>query len=218
MKSKNILLLMLFVGLLNARPFRPGEIPNGEKYSCNNCHIVPGGPRNDFGTEIENNHLDPEGHVIWSAALAALDSDGDGISNGAELLDPNGLWQIGLPHPGDTVDVTNPGDPQSFTGILSRVSDQIPGDYELFQNYPNPFNPETVFKFNLPERSAVKLQIYDVLGQHVDEVVNETLPAGTYEFAWNINEAPHGNLQSGVYFYHLKTENYNQIKRMILVK
>lgn len=93
-----------------ARPFRPGQIPNGNKFSCANCHINPagGGARNPFGTVVENNYL-VNGDVQWQAALAALDSDGDGRTNGQELQDPNGAWRIGDPAPGDYNKVSNPG-------------------------------------------------------------------------------------------------------------
>jgi hypothetical protein len=78
-------------------------IPNGSVYSCNTCHLT-GVFGQDFG----------DGGGQWTAALAALDSDGDGYSNGAELLDPDGNWSVGDPDPGDQANVTNPDDPGDF--------------------------------------------------------------------------------------------------------
>lgn len=85
-------------------------VPNGGVYSCNTCHLT-GVFGQDFGDVDEQ----------WTATLAAIDSDGDGYSNGTELLDPDGNWSEGDPDPGDPANVTNPDDPGDFpddTGIV----------------------------------------------------------------------------------------------------
>lgn len=109
-----IFLLSLMQNPAEARGFRRSQIPNGFSNGCLTCHVSSSGgiPRNAFGLEIEANFLQPSGAngvVQWGPALAALDSDGDGVSNGTELNDPNGSWSIGDPAPGDPNDVTNPG-------------------------------------------------------------------------------------------------------------
>jgi len=123
MKSKNskftLVLLASIAVVIIAQSFRVNEIPNGNINACANCHFNPagGGARNAFGTEVENNFLTvpgPSGHVQWGPELAALDSDGDGFTNGEELQDPNGEWRPGNPLPGHPAFVTNPGDPNSF--------------------------------------------------------------------------------------------------------
>ena len=107
--------LLLLHGEAEARAFRVAQIPNGSEDGCGGCHIsqISGGPRNAFGIEIQQNFLSPPGSafgsVVWGSALANLDSDGDGVSNGSELNDPNGIWQFGDAAPGDPNDVTNPG-------------------------------------------------------------------------------------------------------------
>lgn len=106
------LLLLSFGGIAEARPFRVEQIPNGPVNGCLTCHQSPGGPRNAFGHTIEFDprFLDmPGGNVLWQPALAAIDSDGDGRSNGAELLDPSGLWTTRPVHPGNPALVTQPG-------------------------------------------------------------------------------------------------------------
>lgn len=97
----------------DARPARPGQIPNGFTNGCANCHVDPrgGGPRNPFGVMIEDNFLDGEGAratVMWGPDLAALDADNDGFTNGEELGDPDGAWSSGDAPP-DT-GVSLPGD------------------------------------------------------------------------------------------------------------
>ncbi|MEE3233879.1 MAG: hypothetical protein VX294_06900 [Candidatus Latescibacterota bacterium] len=94
-----ILILAFFVNdVVDARPARIDQIPNGAKFGCSACHLKPGGSRNVFGTQIENNFLSSSGFsgtVVWSKELALLDADGDGASNGLELGDPDGLWRPG---------------------------------------------------------------------------------------------------------------------------
>ena len=110
-----VLLLSLLHGVALARSFRVAQIPNGAVDQCLSCHVSgsSGGPRNAFGLEIQQGFLSAPGgafgSVVWGPALAALDSDGDGVDNGTELNDPNGAWAMGNAAPGDPNDVTNPG-------------------------------------------------------------------------------------------------------------
>ena len=81
---------------------------------CNTCHTVGGGsPRNPFGLAVQELVTPFGSEVFWGPSLAALDSDGDGSTNGEELGDPEGTWIEGDPNPGDPADVTHPGDPES---------------------------------------------------------------------------------------------------------
>ncbi len=108
MTLRILLVGVLFLGGVvaeeaDARSKRVRQVPNGSAASCNTCHTAGGGsPLNPFGLEIVTNFLTatgPAGDVIWGPELAALDSDGDGASNGAELGDPDGTWVVGDPNP-----------------------------------------------------------------------------------------------------------------------
>jgi hypothetical protein len=89
-----------------------------------------------------------------------------------------------------------------------------PAEYSLEQNYPNPFNPSTMIEFSLPENVGnVRLSVYNSLGEKVAELVNSALNSGQYQYQWNA-----GNLASGVYIYELKTDKFNSIKKMLLIK
>ena len=88
-----------------------------------------------------------------------------------------------------------------------------PKTYELSQNYPNPFNPSTTIEFTVPKDAAVTLKIYDVLGKEVATLVNEQKPTGTYIVNWNAS-----NFSSGLYFYKLTAGEFNQTKKMFMVK
>ncbi len=108
-----LLILCLLPASAGARSSRVAEVPNGSVNGCLTCHTGNGGPRNSLGLAIENDFLDVpgfSGSVQWGAALAALDSDADGLTNGAELLDPEGTWSPGDADPGDAFRVvTHPG-------------------------------------------------------------------------------------------------------------
>ncbi len=100
---------------IDARPHRPAQVPNGSVLGCALCHnsSFGGDARNAFGLTVQNGFLDA-GNVVWGPELAAIDSDGDGATNGQELLDPDGLWQIGDDNPGDPAQLTLPWDADSF--------------------------------------------------------------------------------------------------------
>lgn len=94
---------------------------------------------------------------------------------------------------------------------------QIPSEYNLEQNYPNPFNPTTTIQFSIPEQSFVKLEVFNALGEKVSTLVEEELTAGSYKYEWNAESAT-GGLTSGIYFYKLSTNNFEQAKKLVLLK
>lgn len=85
--------------------------------------------------------------------------------------------------------------------------------YSLAQNYPNPFNPSTTIEYSVAIRSDVKITIYNLLGQKVATVVNETKDAGLHTAAFNAY-----SLASGLYFYEMRAGNYVNVKKMLLMK
>ncbi len=87
--------------------------------------------------------------------------------------------------------------------------------YQLFQNYPNPFNPTTVIEYQLPEPSAVKLELFDVLGRKVATLVDARQDAGSYAVPFDV--ARYG-LASGAYLYRLSAGTYLGAKKMLFVK
>ncbi|MBZ0199412.1 MAG: T9SS type A sorting domain-containing protein [Ignavibacteriaceae bacterium] len=99
-----------------------------------------------------------------------------------------------------------------YLNVLS-VDFGTPKQFSLSQNYPNPFNPSTTIKYTVPEKSNIKLAIYDVLGREVALLVNESKEAGNYEITFDAK-----NLTSGIYFYELKTNNFSKTNKMILAK
>ncbi len=102
---------------------------------------------------------------------------------------------------------------RSSTGIENNKSDMIPQKIKLYQNFPNPFNPETAISYELPNSSFVKLQIFNMLGEEINTLVNKYQTAGRYEVKWQPKDLP-----SGIYFYKLKSHSIKSNKEYILVK
>ncbi len=98
------------------------------------------------------------------------------------------------------------------TGISGNTT-EIPESFSLYQNYPNPFNPNTNIKFSIPVGTKVSLKVYDLNGKEVGDYVNGFLQKGSYNVSFDGR-----NLSSGIYFYVLKTDNFTDKKKMILVK
>ena len=106
----------------------------------------------------------------------------------------------------------------SFYNPLKVEDNQVPATFQLSQNYPNPFNPSTTIEFTLPERSFVKLVIFNTLGQEIETLVSEEKGAGTHQIVWNAGEFP-----SGIYLYRLdaRSTTFGSLtseKKMLLVK
>ena len=91
--------------------------------------------------------------------------------------------------------------------------DNIPARFSLNQNYPNPFNPVTKISFLIPQKSQIKLKVFDVLGREVQILADGIYEAGKYEIEFNAT-----NLPSGVYFYKLQVGKFMQTKKMVLLK
>jgi hypothetical protein len=95
----------------------------------------------------------------------------------------------------------------------------IPKEYGLEQNYPNPFNPSTTIPYTVRDRSKVKLQIVNTLGQRIAKLVDDEKEAGYYEAVWQTNAA------SGIYFYCIEATALNNpsdrfvaVKKMLLLR
>jgi hypothetical protein len=99
------------------------------------------------------------------------------------------------------------------TVSVNNITTEIPREFSLSQNYPNPFNPVTMIKFALPKASFVTLKVYDMLGREVSVLVNGQKPAGQY-----IVDFDASSLTSGVYFYRLESNDFVEVKRMVVLK
>jgi hypothetical protein len=99
------------------------------------------------------------------------------------------------------------------TGISDPFYLQIPKEFVLMQNYPNPFNPVTNIRFGLPVASKVHIEVYNILGQRVITLLDERKPAGYHVVQFDASK-----FGSGLYLYRIKADNFNEVKKMFLIK
>lgn len=105
--------------------------------------------------------------------------------------------------------------------IIDTINKKEKPKWDL-SNYPNPFNPSTVITFRLNAESKVTLNVYNVLGQLIQNLANERLPAGEHKVTFNADEIS-GGLMSGVYLYRIEAwaddgTNFTAIRKMIFTK
>ncbi len=202
----------------------------------NNTLVLSG--LNYQGIDFDPNHQDVSGmefiHLdYWTANSTALNiyliSPGPVEAPKALTVPTEGNWvSVDMPladfSPVDLADVfqfkfDGNGDIYIdnlyFYKITTDVEEtnELPTQYSLEQNYPNPFNPTTNISFSIPEAGNVKLLVFNILGQEITTLVNETMNAGKYDVQFDAS-----NLPSGIYFYSITTNNFNTIKKMLLIK
>jgi len=100
------------------------------------------------------------------------------------------------------------------TTVKSFCNETFPADFKLEQNYPNPFNLATRISYFLPHRTKVTITVYNLKGQKVDTLVDETLDPGKHTTIWQASQA----LASGLYYYKFKTSDFEAIKKCLLIK
>ena len=91
------------------------------------------------------------------------------------------------------------------------MEELVPTEFYLSQNYPNPFKDKTVIKYCVPDKTLIKLTVFDADMLIVKELENEIKEAGTYEVEFGA-----GSLKKGNYFYRLEAKGFNKTKEMIL--
>lgn len=105
------------------------------------------------------------------------------------------------------------GSTQSELSIDELFTGNIPSTFELKQNYPNPFNPLTNIEYSIPEKSKIKLAVYNVIGKEVAVLVDGIREAGSYRVKFDAH-----NLSSGIYMYRLEANNVILSRKMIIIK
>jgi len=106
--------------------------------------------------------------------------------------------------------------PELPVSVAETVTD-APKTFELFQNYPNPFNPSTTIEYRISKTSRVKLAVFNLLGQAVRSLVDETKEPGTYEINWDARDDQGESVESGLYFYRFTTGEFSRVFKMILL-
>ena len=103
---------------------------------------------------------------------------------------------------------------------ITKAADKtnLPMSFTLFQNYPNPFNPQTFIKIELPHEAFISLDVFDIRGRKIRSLVSSIQPGGEYIVPWDGLNDFGQPLTSGIYYYRMQSEDFVDIKRMILLR
>lgn len=162
---------------------------------------------NGHGIVIKTDSI---GNVMWTKTVGGNYSDYFGFAQQCS--------DLGYIICGES-QLTNEVDPDIWLIKLSPKISEVASDiqfsnsYLLFNNYPNPFNPTTLINYSIPERAYVTLKVFDVLGNEVKTLMSEKKEMGTHSVKFDAR-----NLCTGIYFYQLRTGDYIETKKMILIK
>ena len=162
---------------------------------------------NNSGFDIERKSADP--HAVWKKIGFV---NGNGNTNEPKIYSygdknlPTGKYLYRLKQ----IDFN--GNFEYFD-LFTEIVIGKPKSFKLGQNYPNPSNPKSKIDFEIPEQNNVSIKVYNILGEEVAELMNETKEPGYYTV-----EFDGSSLASGTYFYRILSGNYTEIKKIVLVK
>ena len=118
---------------------------------------------------------------------------------------------------GPVAQATTDADGHFALPMASLGGHALPQGFALGQNYPNPFNPSTVIPYQLPTAAHVRLEVFNVLGQQIETLVNEERSAGVHTAVWNATDAAGQAVAAGVYIYRLRGAGVELTRRMVLI-
>lgn len=200
----------------------------GVRQTSDGGYIIAGGSGDEYSYSASGHPAGPSDE--WKAYLVKTDASGnvqwEGVYPPTSVAN-NAAEYIGLTSDGGYIvfvdtDSQSPPDPNNY-GFLKLAPDEVTApinqefptfyEYQLFPNYPNPFNSSTSVRYSLASTSHVMVNIYNLLGHHVTTLVNRTQTRGDYSITWNAKTA-----LSGVYFYHIKAGQYEEMGKMLVLE
>ena len=140
---------------------------------------------------------DANGNTVSGATVTFTDESNTDNRFNVET-DNKGIYQIDI-----------------FKGI--GVDTVIPSTFSLGQNYPNPFNPTTTIPFILGKAGNVRLDIYNITGQHIKNIIDGFYNAGSHVVVWDARDENGGHASAGIYIYRLSSGNYVKANKMLLL-
>lgn len=168
-----------------------------------------------YASSLGNGIIVRDFYGIWTDFSDGIDADPDNyidVGNIAFSITDKYLWATYTPlHPSMTAGIYRTTNPVTDVDENTIVA---PEDYRLEQNYPNPFNPSTTIKWQLASASNVTIKLFNSLGEELQTLFNEFQQAGIYSKSITLNS----ELPSGVYFYKIQAGDFNETKKMILLK
>ncbi|MFH1841624.1 MAG: S8 family serine peptidase [bacterium] len=174
----------------------------------------------DIGLPVANATVYADFDGVTSGSTSGVTGgDGTVTLQSSGMKKPSGEWCFevtNITHADDTYDsASNVVTRACESGAVNSANGQFvrPSEFSLAPNQPNPFNPMTSIEFGLPRETSVRLRVFDVRGQLVATLVDETLGAGMHSMVWDARDAA-----SGIYFYQLETPGFTETRKMMLLK
>ena len=156
-------------------------------------------------------HISSESTSEWTPLMIPVNFSTNDIPDSA-LIVFTVANNLNYQHDGSKLYLDN----MSFENLITSINkprSELSNNFQLSQNYPNPFNPRTKIQYSIPQRSHVTINVCDILGKELINLVNEEKEIGNYEI-----EFDGSNLSSGVYFYRMLAGNFVNVKRLTLLK
>lgn len=202
--------------------------PNSNKYSL--FSISPGGSLNwkyllDYNDEPGGIITDAKGNIFFGSTMGtyfqAFNNKGELLwkmpLNNRQFDSSPAIGSDGTLYIGTHINTMQYGLTDDLIAVdngISGINDNlVTSEFYLSQNFPNPFNPQTKINYSVPSLSFVSLKVYDILGNEIATLVNEGKPIGHYSVSFNANK-----FTSGVYFYTLRSGQFTETKKLILLK
>ncbi len=157
------------------------------------------------------------GDTIWTMVYGSEDSEyGRSVAltaDGGYIV--AGEFRIYIPPNDYLIDawLVKTGPDTAVSGAPSIQTIKPPHSFALHPAYPNPFNPTTIISYDVPVRALVKVDIYNILGQHITTLLNQISDSGTHHLTWNAADSP-----SGIYFVQMEAGEHHQVKKVVLLK
>ncbi len=102
--------------------------------------------------------------------------------------------------------------------VEQRLSRLVPREFVLSAPYPNPFNSVVTIRYALPRQSQIRLEVYNMLGQRVANLVNDLVDAGYHHVSWNARDAAGREVGSGAYLLRMATPGTMHVQCMVLLR
>ena len=207
-----------------------GESPDMGAYEYTIAHPE------EFTFTIENNNIT----LSWNPSLddnfqyysVQMSTDLSFNSDVVDYYTPNSYYifnqlEYNIPYYFRVATMVGQGEWSYYSDVVTATiefvstdeqNNEIPFTFALNQNYPNPFNPSTTISYAIPERNIVSLNIYDVNGAFVQNLVNENLEPGFHSVSWDGTNANGSKVSAGMYFYIIKSGNLVSTQKMIFLK
>ncbi|MBT3344169.1 MAG: T9SS type A sorting domain-containing protein [Gemmatimonadetes bacterium] len=206
-------------------PHLPGILedePNIPKRNVFRGNISAGGRWNDINAETKH-YQTIEDNLVFDDEpdWVTLHKDEDGRPLNLEFRDPEAVARIGF----ETLPVASMGlyqddrraDASAATSV-EGVHHETPESLELKPSYPNPFNADTLIPYVIPDDMDVEVSVYDLLGQRIKVLVRGPKAAGHHQVRWDGTDAARRNMASGVYLLRLRSPNFVQTAKTLLLR